>query len=180
MSRNFPCVRCNKFVCQLGQARCELCEYGHSAKHCPHRINVSTYASTEYIHGPCKGEPVSNPDPNAWQCGDCGEAPIPSDLDWCPKCAEEHETSEAELRAKSANNAKLIQVGGEHYIKYAIQPWDIIDCYGMSFYEGSALKYLLRYRDKNGIEDLKKARHYIDKLIEVGLDEGELPNGSAD
>lgn len=77
-----------------------------------------------------------------------------------------HNCKGYEELAEQQKAAKLQQVGGSHYIKYAIQPWDIIDCYGLSFYEGSALKYLLRYRDKNGIEDLRKARHYIDKLIE--------------
>lgn len=58
------------------------------------------------------------------------------------------------------------QVGGEHYRRYKFQPWDIVDEYGLSFYEGSALKYLLRRKD-NRLEDLKKCRHYLDKLIEI-------------
>lgn len=58
------------------------------------------------------------------------------------------------------------QVGGDHYAKHSIQPWDIIDAYGLDFYEGNAVKYLLRYKDKNGVEDLKKAIHYIEKIIE--------------
>lgn len=57
------------------------------------------------------------------------------------------------------------QVGGDHYRKFKIQPWDIIDTYDLDFYEGSALKYLLR-RKTDRLEDLKKARHYLDKLIE--------------
>lgn len=32
---------------------------------------------------------------------------------------------------------------------------------------GNVVKYIARYRDKNGVEDLKKARHYLDKLIEI-------------
>ncbi len=58
------------------------------------------------------------------------------------------------------------QVGGDHYRKFKIQPWDIIDEYDLSFYEGSALKYLLRSKSDR-LEDLKKARHYLDKLIEI-------------
>lgn len=58
------------------------------------------------------------------------------------------------------------QVGGDHYRKHAIQPWDIIDEYDLSFYAGNALKYLLRDKG-NRLEDLKKARHYLDKLIEI-------------
>lgn len=66
-------------------------------------------------------------------------------------------------RVKAADR----QVGGDHYRQTGIQPWDVIDAYGLDFYEGSALKYLLRWRKKNGLEDLKKLRHYIDKLIEL-------------
>lgn len=58
------------------------------------------------------------------------------------------------------------QVGGDHYRKFKIQPWDIIDEYDLSFYAGNALKYLLRDKG-NRLEDLKKARHYLDKLIEI-------------
>jgi len=57
------------------------------------------------------------------------------------------------------------QVGGTHYTKHKIQPWDIIDAYGLNFYEGNALKYLLR-RKGNRLEDLQKAKHYIEKLID--------------
>jgi hypothetical protein len=57
------------------------------------------------------------------------------------------------------------QVGGSHYTKYSIQPWDIIDCYNLDFYEGNVLKYLLRVKGDR-LEDLEKARHYLDKIIE--------------
>lgn len=57
------------------------------------------------------------------------------------------------------------QVGGTHYVQYAIQPWDIIDCYRLDFYEGSALKYLLRRKD-NRLQDLEKCKHYLERLIE--------------
>lgn len=60
------------------------------------------------------------------------------------------------------------QVGGSHYTDMPIQPWDIIDAFGLGFYEGSALKYLLRAGRKGSrLEDLQKCRHYLDKLIEV-------------
>lgn len=60
------------------------------------------------------------------------------------------------------------QVGGNHYSKFKIQPWDIVDEYGLSFYAGSALKYLLRAGHKGPtVEDLKKCRHYLDKMIEL-------------
>ena len=57
------------------------------------------------------------------------------------------------------------QVGGSHYKDHIIQPWDIIDLYNLDYYEGNALKYLLRDKT-NRIEDLQKAIHYIEKKIE--------------
>jgi len=57
------------------------------------------------------------------------------------------------------------QIGGDHYVKHKIQPWDIIDEYELNYYEGNALKYLLR-RKENRVEDLRKAIHYLEKEIE--------------
>ncbi len=64
-------------------------------------------------------------------------------------------------------NANDVQHGGSHYKVKSIQPWDYIEANGIGFLDGNAIKYLTRWKDKGGIEDLKKARHYIDKLIEV-------------
>lgn len=58
------------------------------------------------------------------------------------------------------------QVGGEHYKRLRLQPWEIIDALDLDFYDGNALKYLLRWRSKGGVEDLKKAIHYIEHQIE--------------
>lgn len=48
----------------------------------------------------------------------------------------------------------------------AIQPWDFITSNNLGFLEGNIIKYVSRYKEKNGHEDLLKARHYLDKLIE--------------
>lgn len=47
-----------------------------------------------------------------------------------------------------------------------MQPWHIMEAWELDFWEGSALKYLLRWRHKGGVEDLRKCRHYLDYLIE--------------
>ena len=57
------------------------------------------------------------------------------------------------------------QIWGNHYVKHKIQPWDIIDEYWLDFYEGNVLKYLLRYKEKNWLQDLEKAMHYLEKVI---------------
>ena len=60
-----------------------------------------------------------------------------------------------------------IQVGGNHYIKkYVIQPFEFISKNKLSFFQGVIIKYVLRYQDKNGIEDLKKIIHYCELEIE--------------
>jgi len=58
------------------------------------------------------------------------------------------------------------QVGGDHYTKLKIQPITYIRANRIGFVEGNIIKYVTRYKDKNGIEDLKKARHFLDMLIE--------------
>lgn len=63
--------------------------------------------------------------------------------------------------------ANDIQVGGEHYRSKGIQPWDYIIANDIPFMEGSIIKYVTRWREKGGVEDLKKARHFLDKLIAV-------------
>lgn len=72
-----------------------------------------------------------------------------------------------ELKQRLTAGARDSQVGGDHYAKHAIQPWDIWEAYGLNAFEGAVIKYLLRHRDKGGVEDLKKARHTLDRLIEV-------------
>ena len=61
------------------------------------------------------------------------------------------------------------QVGGAHYKGKSIQPWDYISSNRLGYLEGNIIKYVSRWQDKGGIEDLRKARHYLDKLIEVSL-----------
>lgn len=57
------------------------------------------------------------------------------------------------------------QVGGDHYFN-AIQPWDIIRAWDLNYWEGNLIKYALRHKGKGKVEDLEKARHYLEYLIE--------------
>jgi hypothetical protein len=60
------------------------------------------------------------------------------------------------------------QVGGDHYKKYGdLQPWDVITAWNLGYLEGTALKYIARWQDKGGIDDLRKAIHFLEKKIEV-------------
>ena len=53
-----------------------------------------------------------------------------------------------------------------HYKQFAIEPLQYIEANALGFHEGNAIKYITRWKAKDGIKDLKKARFYIDRLIE--------------
>lgn len=63
--------------------------------------------------------------------------------------------------------AKEIQIGGNHYKDLKIQPIEYIHANGLNFLEGNVVKYITRHRKKNGKQDLEKAKHCIDLLIEL-------------
>jgi hypothetical protein len=81
-------------------------------------------------------------------------------------------------------SADTEQVGGDHYRSKAIQPWDAMAAWMTpeefrGYLRGNVIKYVARCNDKGGVEDLQKARHYLDKLIEVsgaGADIGGGPD----
>ena len=58
------------------------------------------------------------------------------------------------------------QVEGDHYKKLEIQTWDYITANNIGYMEGNVIKYVTRWKDKGGLKDLLKAKHYLDKLIE--------------
>ncbi len=83
-----------------------------------------------------------------------------------PKMAIDMVATEEEEEAFTAL-ANAQQVGGSHYKSKAIQPWDYIASNQLGYLEGNVVKYVSRWKDKGGLEDLKKAQHYLTKLIEV-------------
>lgn len=69
---------------------------------------------------------------------------------------------------RSANDK---QIAGTHYKQYKDhQPWDIVTAWGLGYLDGTALKYIARWKHKGGTDDIKKAIHFLEKLLEV---EGE-------
>lgn len=65
------------------------------------------------------------------------------------------------------SQANTKQIGGQHYTKHGdLQPWDMFFRWNLNPFQAAILKYVVRYRDKDGIQDLEKAKHYLDKLIE--------------
>lgn len=70
---------------------------------------------------------------------------------------------EAAAKESPANRS---QVGGDHYRNMKIQPVEFITANSIAYLEGNVIKYICRHRSKGGAEDLKKAKHYIDLLLQ--------------
>ena len=98
----------------------------------------------------------------------------------CPKCAAHNAASSrvhehiAPMTLRECAEAEegvpsplAQQVAGDHYKKLKIHPIEYIHANGIPFAEGNVIKYVTRWRDKGGIKDLEKARHFIDLLIEL-------------
>lgn len=84
----------------------------------------------------------------------------------CEGCGISWPQGERPLCA-SHSSALTKQEGGSHYKTLKIQPIEYIHANSIPFAEGSVIKYVTRWRDKGGIKDLEKARHFIDLLIEL-------------
>ena len=73
------------------------------------------------------------------------------------------------MLSKGANGTSAldVQVAGNHYKNLKIQPVEYIHANGIPFIEGCIIKYASRWRDKGGIKDLEKIKHFVDLLIEL-------------
>jgi hypothetical protein len=81
-----------------------------------------------------------------------------------------HNLGKPRIRMQASTPEKTaldVQVGGGHYKNYAIQPVEFITKNNIGFLEGSIIKRVVRWRDKNGIEDLNKIKHEVDLLIQL-------------
>jgi hypothetical protein len=60
------------------------------------------------------------------------------------------------------------QVGGSHYKKSGVlEHWDLVAIYNWDYFQARTIAYVMRWREKGGIQDLEKARHFLDKYIEL-------------
>ena len=92
---------------------------------------------------------------------------FPDLASWTP---EEEEVMQQML--STPQSALDVQVAGNHYKDLAIQPVEYIHANGIGYFEGNVIKYVSRWRNKNGIKDLEKAKHYIELLIELETKNG--------
>lgn len=104
----------------------------------------------------------------------------------CPKCGDTRAftaSPNAVLQCLAKNcmgeyqptnyqpEASSYQVGGDHYKNLELQPWDVMKSWAtkkefVAYLWLTTIKYIARWQKKNGVEDLKKAKHYLEKLIE--------------
>lgn len=80
--------------------------------------------------------------------------------------ADPHWNVEPLLQAAEIMEASKSQVGGAHYKSFAIQPSEFIHRNGIGFLEGNVIKYVCRHKAKNGRQDIEKAIHYLQLLLE--------------
>jgi hypothetical protein len=69
--------------------------------------------------------------------------------------------------APTTPSALDVQEGGSHYKKLGIQPVQYIHENGLDYFQGNVVKYVTRHKDKNGAEDIKKAIHYLNLILEL-------------
>ena len=69
------------------------------------------------------------------------------------------------------------QVGGTHY-KSNIQHWDYVIANDLDYFQGQITKYVTRWKKKNGLPDLLKAQHFLEKYIEHAKNDGSEPTNS--
>jgi len=76
------------------------------------------------------------------------------------------------INSYKAQRANDSQYGGDHYKKMGVEPWDVVDTWPLEqrigYYRGGALKYIMRCGSKDeSLQEIRKAQHYIQKLLEV-------------
>ena len=74
------------------------------------------------------------------------------------------------------SNPNEKQIDGDHY-RASIQHWDVIGIHGIGYLEGCATKYVTRHKNKNGLIDLEKAGHYVEKMLDLRFAYNYQPSG---
>lgn len=82
-------------------------------------------------------------------------------------------------KAAKRRSADQIQIGGRHYKKAgeAYQHWNLVLLHGWDYFQAQTIKYIMRYKDKNGVQDLKKAKHFLEKMIDTEVNRKHTRRG---
>ena len=104
-----------------------------------------------------------------WQVDTLGYCPqchyLLDDNGYCAECLREDGYPDEDYDEEEDEDPLSQQVGGTHYKDMAIQPIEFILANNLPFCEGNIIKYTCRYKQKNGVEDLRKVIHYAEMLI---------------
>ena len=107
------------------------------------------------------------------KCSECGTRYDSNSIVCCPNCHGVTIVNKNSYKEKALNPLD-IQIQGTHYKSYKIQPTEYNQLNKIPWCEANVIKYVTRHRDKNGLEDLKKAKHYIDILITLEYGEVQM------
>lgn len=102
-----------------------------------------------------------------WQdCPACGK--VPYEREHCVMCSGKGYVEKVDLPiyVEEPLKAKDKQVGGDHYKTMSIQPGEFIRANSIGWYEGNAIKYICRHKQKGGRQDIEKAIHYLQLVLE--------------
>lgn len=112
--------------------------------------------------------PVSD-DPHDRHCADC-DRPEVCDvvLPGTGPCGKNAGTAPDYISGQPhTSKANERQVAGNHYGLSSLQHWDLVAMFNWDYFQGQITKYLMRWRKKNGVQDLRKAAHFLEKYIEL-------------
>ena len=92
---------------------------------------------------------------------------VTAPIGWVPRIDDADDRLLNYVADRKKENALRKQEGGNHYKDMAIQPVEFITANDLGFLEGNVVKYICRHHDKNGAEDIKKAIHYCELLLQT-------------
>jgi hypothetical protein len=113
-------------------------------------------------HEWAKDEPTT-----ATHCWSCGVRYDDQPGDGCTRETMHSWPDTLAREAEGHVRANDRQVGGDHYKRTPVEPWDVIGAWELDYFLGNALKYISRADVCNGSADLRKAIHYLQKAIEM-------------
>ena len=116
--------------------------------------------SSNYVPDEWEFEYSSWPDDDVW-----------NSVKW-PSWRADTEYRFRHAKTGEASTALSSQEGGSHYTGGSIQPIEYIHANKLDFFEGNVVKYVTRHKSKGGAEDIRKAIHYLEMLLELNYKEG--------
>lgn len=176
-SDRYACAGCEKYFHELdlskdkdGNLLCAPCCRAYDAGRTPRKGTVTnTYFDPMDVAGLCPSRlgisvPSGTSNMTYRQCCTCGKI-VNGSTQYFRDTSEPFMCIECRQNADEPILSRALEPDNSHYTRGGIEPWTYIQANDLNFFEGSVVKYVTRWRHKNGVEDLRKARVYIDELI---------------